>query len=166
MAYQESYKKLLTYQQGMQIYQKTKLFTAGYLHKYRDLRLIGHMNDSAQSVPSNIREGAKRRNTKAYIEFLGYSRASLEELKGDFEELERELKAGLRWKDKDEKGKTRIEKDIKGLLKLIYGEDCMLGRQIKSLEEKFVKQGDQLKEKRKGYLKKQFFRGWIRKISE
>lgn len=141
--YQEGYTKLLTYKQGLEIYQKTKRFTAKYLDKIKESRLIAHMNDSARSVSSNIREGAKRRNTKAYIEFLGFGRASLEELKGDYEELKRELKEGERWGNKDKEGLIRIDRDaiereIDGLLDLIYGEDCMMGRQIASLEKKMV----------------------------
>lgn len=142
MKYEEPYTRLLTYKQGLEIYQKTKRFTARYLERFRDSRLIGHMNDSARSVPSNICEGAKRGNTKAYLEFLGFARGSLEELKRDYEELKRELKDGERWKDtdKDREGKIgikkEIEKEIGELLDLVYGEDCMLGRQIRGLEAK------------------------------
>jgi len=146
--YQEGYTKLLTYQQGLEIYQKTKRFTANYLNRLTDSRLVAHMNDSARSISSNIREGAKRRKTKAYLEFLGFARGSLEELKGDFEELKRELRENERWKDedregkigieKDKEGKIRIQKEIEGLLDLIYGEDCMLGRQILGLEKKMI----------------------------
>ena len=136
--YEEGYEKLLTYKQGMEIYRKTKQFTASFLHRIADSRLTGHMNDSARSVPSNIREGYKRNNTKAYLEFLGFARGSLEELKGDYEELKRELLCGERWKEKDMQGKKRIEKDIQGLLKLVYGEACMLGRQVKGLERKGI----------------------------
>jgi len=150
--YVEGYAKLLTYNQGMEIYQKTKQFTENYLDRIRDGRLTAHMNDSARSVPSNIREGAKRRNTKAYLDFLGFARGSLEELKGDYEELKRELREGLRWSEKDKEGlrgtnkdkegKIRIEKEIDGLLDLVYGEDCMLGRQIKSVERKALDEKD------------------------
>ena len=75
------------------------------------------------------------------MEFLGFSRGSLEELKGDFEELKREIKEGIR-EDKgnirDNKGNIRGE--VEGILNLIYGEDCMMGRQIKGLEGKMVKE--------------------------
>jgi len=143
VGYEEGYTKLLTYKQGLEIYQKTKRFTARYLERFRDSRLIGHMNDEARSVPSNICEGAKRGNTKAYLEFLGFTRGSLEELKRDYEELKRELRDGERWTDKDRKGKRRIEKEIEKELRelpdLVYGEDCMLGRQIRGLEAKAIR---------------------------
>lgn len=46
-------------------------------------RLIAQMDDAARSVKRNIEEGFKRPTTKEYLIFLGYSQASLEELKGD-----------------------------------------------------------------------------------
>jgi len=139
MEHKDGYANLLTYKQGLEIYQKTKRFTAGWLDKFRDSRLIAHMNDSARSVPSNICEGAKRGNTKAYLEFLGFARGSLEELKRDYEELKRELKDKGRWTDKDKKG---VGKEIEELLTLVYGEDCMMGRQIKALEKKAMDNKD------------------------
>ena len=185
MEYKEGYTNLLTYKQGLEIYQKTKRFTAKRLDRIRDSRLIGHMNDSARSVPSNICEGAKRGNTKAYLEFLGFARGSLEELKRDYEELKRELKVGERWADKrsiginkdkegliginkdkdgligiDKDGKgshpyssvsipvnpsyslSAIEKEIEDLLTLVYGEDCMMGRQIRALGKKAIENKD------------------------
>lgn len=41
------------------------------------------MDDSTRSVKRNIEEGWKRPTTKEYLDFLGYSQASLEEVKGD-----------------------------------------------------------------------------------
>ncbi|RLJ10180.1 MAG: hypothetical protein DRP15_00900 [Candidatus Aenigmatarchaeota archaeon] len=40
------------------------------------------LDDSARSVVSNIEEGYKRPTTSEYLEFLGFSQASLEEIKG------------------------------------------------------------------------------------
>lgn len=152
----QGYKNLLTYKQGEEIYHQTKDFTAKYLDPIKDSRLIGHLNDSARSVPRNIAEGYKRGNTKSYLEFLGFSRASLEELKEDFTELEREYKEEIRVdKVKDNKEMIRI---IEEILTKIYGEDCMLGRQIKGLERRYVKKGDEkdkLKFNRNEYLKRQ-----------
>ena len=86
------YKELLTWRQAGEIYRRTKDFTRDHLDVRRDMRLIGHMNDSARSVQRNIEEGYKRASTREYVQFLGFSRASLEELKGDFEEFKREWK--------------------------------------------------------------------------
>lgn len=46
-------------------------------------RLIAQMNDEARSTKRNIEEGFKRPTTMEYLTFLGYSQASLEELRGD-----------------------------------------------------------------------------------
>ena len=158
----EGYKNLLTYKQGQEIYQLTKEFTAKYLESIKDSRLIGHMNDSGRSIPRNISEWAKRNNTKAYLDFLGFSRASLEELKEDFTELEREYKEGIRkppiGMDKDE-----MIKKIEEILTKIYGEDCMLGRQIEGLKKRYIERGDQkddLNQKRKNFQKQQIVNNW------
>ena len=127
------YRKLLTWKQAGQILTKTKDFTRKCLG-YKDRRLRDHMDSSARSVQRNIEEGFKRASTGEYIRFLGFSRGSLEELKGDFEELKREYKEGIR------RGNRGEMQEIEGLLDLIYGEDCMMGRQIKSLEDKRLKE--------------------------
>jgi len=46
-------------------------------------RLAAQLDDAARSVKRNIEEGFKRPTTKEYLIFLGYSQASLEEVKGD-----------------------------------------------------------------------------------
>lgn len=74
-----------------------------------DSRLIGHLNDSARSVPRNIIEGYGRNNTKQYYEFLGFSFSSLLELLEDCLELERDIKGGQR-KTKDDKVAQRDKK--------------------------------------------------------
>jgi len=128
------YKQLLTWQQSGEILRLVKEFAARHLSKYDDRRLVNHLVDSARSVQRNIEEGYKRATTKEYVEFLGFSRGSLEELKGDFEELKREIREGIR------ENKGRIREEVDRLLDLIYGEDCMFGRQIKGLEDKMVRE--------------------------
>lgn len=158
------YQNLLTYKQGQEIYQLTKDLTAKYLDSIKDSRLIGHMNDSGRSIPRNIMEGNKRGNTRSYLEFLGFSRASNEELKGDYEELKREYKQGIRKAIRRDKDKIRmvnkeeILEEIEIILTKIYGEDCMLGRQIKGLEKRYIEKGDEkdrLKKDRMDFQKKQ-----------
>lgn len=158
----EGYKSLLTYKQGMEIYQLTKEFTAKYLDPIKDSRLIGHFNDSARSVPRNIMEGYKRGNTKSYLDFLGFSRASNEELKGDYIELKREYKEGIR-KPPSEKNKEEIIEEIEAILTKVYGEDCMLGRQIQGLQKRYIEQGDEkeeLNKKRNDFRKQQMYNNW------
>lgn len=51
-------------------------------HPY-ERRLKAQLDDAARSVVRNIEEGFKRPTTREYLEFLGFSQASLEEVKGD-----------------------------------------------------------------------------------
>ncbi len=46
-------------------------------------RLKAQMDDCARSQKRNVEKGWKRPTTSEYLQFLGYSQASLEELKGD-----------------------------------------------------------------------------------
>lgn len=131
------YKVLRTYQQGEEIYELVKKFTATYLHPIQDSRLIGHMNDSARSVPRNISEGYGRNNTKQYVEFLGFSFGSLLELLEDSLELEKDIKGGQR-KTKDNEGAT---KELSKIIKLCMGEKTMLKNQAEKMESMMGSQG-------------------------
>lgn len=55
-------------------------------------RLKAQMDDSCRSTVANIEEGFARQTTSEYINFLGYSRASLIEEKGD---VQRSLQDGF-----------------------------------------------------------------------
>lgn len=48
-------------------------------------RLKSQLDDACRSVVANIEEGFARQTTAEYINFLGYSRASLIEVKGDIQ---------------------------------------------------------------------------------
>lgn len=48
-------------------------------------RLEAQLADAARSVVANIEEGFARPTTKEYLNFLGYSQASLKEVKGDIQ---------------------------------------------------------------------------------
>lgn len=118
----EGYKKLLTWQNAVTIRDIVQKLTAAFEpYKYR--RLIDHMVDSGRSMQRNIEEGFKRTSTKEYISFLGFSRASLEELKGDTDDCFKRY--GLISESEWDNLKTRICQN-----------DCLLGRQIRSLEAK------------------------------
>lgn len=52
-----------------------------------EYRRKAQLDDAARSVVRNIEEGWKRANTSDYINFVGYSQGSLEEVKGDVREL-------------------------------------------------------------------------------
>lgn len=55
-------------------------------------RLKSQLDDASRSVVANIEEGYARQTTSEYINFLGYSRASLIEVKGD---IQRSLQDGI-----------------------------------------------------------------------
>lgn len=55
-------------------------------------RLKSQLDDACRSVVANIEEGYSRQTTSEYINFLGYSRASLIEVKGD---IQRSLQDGI-----------------------------------------------------------------------
>lgn len=131
------YKVLRTYQQGEEIYELVKRFTSLYLHPIADSRLIGHMNDSARSVPRNIAEGYGRNNTKQYYEFLGFSFGSLLELLEDCLELEKDIKTGIR-KTRDDQGALR---ELSIIIKLCMGEKTMLKNQMERIEVMAGEQG-------------------------
>lgn len=131
------YKVLRTYQQGKEILELTRLFTSEFLHYIADSRLIGHMDDSARSVPRNISEGYGRNDTKKYWEFLGYALASLLELLEDYLALEKEIK-GERRKTKDNQEALRI---ISKAIKLSMGEKTMLTTQMDEIEKMAGDQG-------------------------
>lgn len=52
-----------------------------------EYRRKAQLDDAARSVVRNIEEGWKRINTATYLEFVGFSQGSLEEVKGDIREL-------------------------------------------------------------------------------
>ena len=52
-----------------------------------EYRRKAQVDDAARSVVRNIEEGYKRATTSEYIDFIGYSQGSLEEVKGDVREL-------------------------------------------------------------------------------
>lgn len=49
----------------------------------REHRLKKQVDDAARSAVSTLEEGWKRPTTKEYLDFLGFSQGSLEEIKGD-----------------------------------------------------------------------------------
>ena len=52
-----------------------------------EYRRKAQVDDAARSVVRNIEEGYKRATTSEYLQFIGYSQGSLEEVKGDIREL-------------------------------------------------------------------------------
>lgn len=52
-----------------------------------EYRRKSQLDDAGRSVVRNIEEGYKRATTSEYLQFIGYSQGSLEEVKGDIREL-------------------------------------------------------------------------------
>src|SRR3989338_8857706 len=62
-----------------------------FVHRFTDPlpkmhhRLKAQLDDAARSTVANIEEGYSRPTTSSYLDFLGYSYASLQEVKGDIQ---------------------------------------------------------------------------------
>ena len=119
----QGYRQLRTWQQANEILELTEEFIKTLLAKAPER---GHMDRSARSTVRNIEEGFRRTTTQEYINFLGFSAGSNEELMADFEHC-------LKGKKGDQK---RAEKGYW----LCKGEGSMLHSQIKSLEEKMIRE--------------------------
>jgi len=78
----EGYQRLGAWQNAALLRVLIRVFTKGRLPR-SEYRLKAQLDDAARSVKRNIEEGWKRPTTKEYLTFLGYSQASLEEVKGD-----------------------------------------------------------------------------------
>ena len=77
----EGYQMLGAWQNSALLRVLIRAFTRGLPRS--EYRLKAQLDDAARSVKRNIEEGWKRPTTKEYLTFLGYSQASLEEVKGD-----------------------------------------------------------------------------------
>jgi len=81
----KSYRFSAVYRNAVTLRLLVQKFT-NTLNPQKYFRFISQINDAARSVVANIREGYKRPTTKEYLDFLGYSQASLEEVRGDIED--------------------------------------------------------------------------------
>ena len=80
----EGYQRLGVWQNAALLRVLIRKFTLNLtLNHPFERRLKAQLDDAARSVKRNIEEGWKRPTTKEYLIFLGYSQASLEEVKGD-----------------------------------------------------------------------------------
>jgi len=142
-----NYRNTITYRQAVEIYQLTKEFTKKYLHPIRDSRLIDQMNSSARSMKQNQAEGALRNSLKALIEFLGFARASGEELLEDYLDLAREWKIPI-------SRPSFLSSDLNFLIDLVTRTNYLLDRQRRALEKHFIEHGghsENLAEKRRKF---------------
>jgi four helix bundle suffix protein len=156
------YRNLITYQKAEIIYDGTIYFTGRFFRKYD--RTIDQMVQAARSGKQNIAEASMASGTskETEIKLTNVARASLEELKIDYEDFLRTNKYEI-W-DKDHRLVARlrelnkipnanyetfrkaIENDkpeicanvMIGLVKVV---SYLLNNQIKALEAAFIKEG-------------------------
>lgn len=156
------YKKLITYQKAEIIYDGTIYFTNRFFRKFD--RTTDQMVQAARSGKQNIAEASMASGTSKEMEIklTNVARASLEELKIDYQDFLRTNKLPI-W-DKDHKFVARLrelnkipnpsyetfKKGIEnespeisanvmiGLIKVV---SYLLNNQIKSLEAAFIKEG-------------------------
>ncbi len=116
-----SHKDLEVYKKGMDLVEDTYKITKR-LPTEEKFGLISQMRRAAVSIVSNIAEGAARKNTKEYIQFLHISRASLSELET---QLDICLRLGY-----IEQNDTRT-KNINHIVSMLSGLITSLKRKIK-----------------------------------
>lgn len=169
------FKNLLTWQQADEIYKKTKILASKLPKRHPKTnqfmnRLIDHLVDSARSVKRNIEEGHKRTTTSEYIEFLGFSLGSLEELHGDLVDLEKDV---IEWQEENgefKENRGEVEENPKGfeeisrgeigeLIRLCRGEDKMLNNQIRGLEKRREKMGYRTSREQEELIKQRVVEG-------
>ena len=78
-AEQRSHRRLIAWQESMDIVQEIYKVTAGF-PRVEQFGLTSQMRRAAISVPGNIAEGAARVTDKDFLNFLSISRGSLSEL--------------------------------------------------------------------------------------
>jgi four helix bundle suffix protein len=167
-----SYRDLKTYQMATIIYDFTVEFCDAFIDKRS--RTHDQMVQAARSGKQNIVEGSSERTSKkSELKLLGVSRASFQELLEDYEDFLRQRGLGQWQKDAPKAKEIRQlayktyksyqtyrsylsapETAANVALCLINQENFLLDRQIKSLEEKFIKEGgwtEQIFKKRLAY---------------
>lgn len=153
------YEYLITYQNSVEIYDLTVQFCEKFLAGRENLRNREQMIQAARSSKQCIPEGYLQKSLKGYIKLLGVTRGSYEELLKDFEDFARTrgLKILPKWDNwekgtnRDEFGKYLLPFDplnplapftpLNYLANLVRRTNYLLDKQIKSLEDKFVKEG-------------------------
>src|SRR4030042_2953385 len=158
------YKNLLVYKFALIIYDFTVEFCDRYISKYS--RTVDQMVQAARSGKQNIVEGSLEKSLKSYIKLVGVARASFEELLEDYLDFLRQKKLPA-WDKDDERVKqirairlgdspnlpntpnwansanlaSNPEAFANLLITLIKMECYLLDKLLKSLEDKFIREG-------------------------
>lgn len=178
-----SYRELKSYQQATIIYD----FTADFCNRYIDKKSRTHdqMVQAARSGKQNIVEGSTEKTSeKSELKLLGVARASFQELLEDYEDFLRQK--GFRQWDKNEPPAMEIRKSAywinrtyssyksystnsetaaNAVICLIHQVNFLLDRQIKVLEEEFIRSGgwtENLFKKRREERRKQTLENFFR----
>jgi four helix bundle suffix protein len=156
------YKNLMSYQKSEIIYDGTVYFTQRFFHKYD--RTIDQMVQAARSGKQNIVEASMASGTskETEIKLTNVARASLEELKIDYEDFlrtkklncwDKEHRLTLRLRELNRTPDANYDTFIKAIeheepeicantmICLIKITSYLLAKQIKSLEVAFIKEG-------------------------
>jgi len=120
----EGYKYLAVWKNAVELQEMVREFTKTL--PYSEKRRKDHMDDASRSVQRNIEEGYKRPTTKEYLDFLGFSQGSLEEVKGDIRDC---LRDGLMGKELHDK-----------FIELINKTDYLFRHLVEALEKKMAEE--------------------------
>lgn len=162
------YKNLSIFKQTEIIYDFTVLFTEKYID-YKS-RTKDQMDQAARSGKQNIAEGYLEKGFELRLKFLGFARASLEELLNDFLDYLRQRRLAVWDKDSTEAKKVRMlvyknynyynnykiynpylrdylpylsfpEQAANAMVCLINQTNQLLDQKLRWTEERFVKEG-------------------------
>jgi len=115
----EGYKYLAPWTNAVLLRFLIRQFTEELPHS--EYRRKAQLDDAGRSVVSNLEEGYKRPTTKEYLDFLGFSQASLEEIKGLVKQLHQD--GFLKSKPDSSLAQLSIDlKEVKGILRDSKGE--------------------------------------------
>ena len=158
------YQSLIVYQQAVLIFDLNAEFCVKFLDPFKDKRTIEQMTQASRSGKQNIVEGSLEKSSKMNIKLSGVSRGSFGELLEDYKDFLRIRKLEI-WKKDDARllpiRKMRVEGDLSNssnlanwsnwtsdperfanlMITLISKENYLLDNMIRSLENKFVKEG-------------------------
>lgn len=145
----KNYRETITFRQSEEICRKTKEFTEKFLPP-KEFRRATHMNDSARSMKQNLAEGSTRNGVSDLLQFIGFGRASGEELREDIQDVARELGIVI-WDKSDPRLQhlnsslsslsSNSEEALNQLLDLVIRTNYLMDQQRRALEKKFIEQG-------------------------
>lgn len=154
----ERYKKLASYVLATVICDLNVDFVRRFINPRS--RTKDQMEQAGRSGKQNIAEGYTMQSLEAYIKLIGVSEGSFKELTVDYEDFLRQNGFSI-WPKDDVRIRAEAPKRTRKSSQLAFNfcqlETYLLGRQIATLKEKFVKEGgfrENLFKKRRDFLKR------------